>query len=351
MIRKSFVALLALLAGAATTATATELATTPVERVEVPRVYRLDGVVEAVSQSTVSAQTSGQVAEVLFDVEDYVDKGDLLLVLKDTEQRARVDQAEANLRAAGARLRDARQELERIEGVHARQLVSQQELDKARAALDTASAQHEAAAAALEQAREQLGYTRVRAPYKGIVTRRLVELGEVAQVGTPLMTGISLERLRVVVDVPQSVVPQVRDYAEAQVRTPGGGWIDAERITVFPFADQASNTFKVRLDLPADVAGLFPGMYIKAAFVTGAREALVVPEESVVFRSEVTGVYVVDDEGRVSLRHVRVGRPLGDGRVAVLAGLSEGERVALDTIAAGVLLKDQRATAPAEDHG
>ena len=252
-------------------------------------------------------------------------------------------------------MRDARQELERIEGLQAKQLVSQQELDKARAALDAAVAEHQAAGAALEQAREQLDYTRVRAPYTGIVTQRLVEVGEVAQVGTPLMTGISLERLRVVVDVPQSVVPLVRDHAAAEVRLPEGGWIDVQRITVFPFADQASNTFKVRLDLPGEVSGLFPGMYVKTAFVTGAQESLVVPDESVVFRSEVTGVYVVDAEGRVSLRHVRVGSPLGDGRVAVLAGLNEGERVAIDTIAAGVLLKEQRAgtagAAGTEGHG
>jgi RND family efflux transporter MFP subunit len=349
MVRKF---ILLLLAGLAPLAHAAELETAEVERVEVPRVYRLDGVVEAVNQSTVSAQTSGQVAEVLFDVEDYVDKGDLLVVLRDTEQRSRVEQAEANLRAASAQLRDARQELERVEGVFAKQLVAEQALDKARAAVETATAQQQAAAAALEQAREQLEYTRVRAPYTGIVTQRLVEVGEVAQVGTPLMTGISLERLRVVIDVPQSLVPQIRDHAQAEVRQPGGGWIAAERITVFPFADQASNTFKVRLDLPGGVSGLFPGMFVKTAFVTGARESLVVPDESVVFRSEVTGVYVVDASGQVSLRHVRVGRPLGDGRVAVLSGLSEGERVAIDTIAAGVLLKSQRVSAAkVEEHG
>ena len=319
-----------------------DLATAQAERVEVPRVYRLDGVVEAVNKSTVSAQTAGQVEDVLFDVEDYVEKGALLVVLKDVEQQSRVDQAEANQKAASARLRDAQLEFRRIQEVFGKKLVSEQELDKARAALDTARAQHDAAEAALGQAREQLDYTRVRAPYTGIVTRRDVQVGETVQPGTPLIRGISLDELRVIVDVPQSLVPKIREHGQAQVRQPGSGWIATERITVFPFADQNSNTFKVRLELPVGLTGLFPGMYVKAAFVTGVTETLAVPEESVVFRSEVTGVYVVDADGGVSLRHIRVGRPLGDGRIAVLAGLQEGERVAVDTIAAGVLLKEQR---------
>lgn len=319
-----------------------ELDTVAVARVEVPHVYRLDGVVEAVNQSTISAQTTGQVEQILFDVEDYVQKGAVIAVLKDTEQKARLAQAEANLKAASAQLADAQKEYERIKGVFEKKVVSKQDMDKAAASLKTARAQFEAAQANLQQAKEQHGYTQVRAPYTGIVTQRHMEVGEVAQPGAPIMSGISLDHLRVVVDVPQGMVPAVRRYQKAQVRQPGDGWIDVESMTIFPFAEQGSNTFKVRLDLPEGAAGMFPGMYVKTAFVTGSEEALVVPDESVVFRSEVTGVYVVDDAGRVTLRHVRLGRHLGDGTVAVLAGLSEGERVAVDTIAAGVTLKSLR---------
>lgn len=84
-------------------------------------------------------------------------------------------------------------------------------------------------------------------------------------------------------------------------------------------------------------------MFVKTAFVTGQREQLVIPASAVVYRSEVTGVYVVAEGGRVQFRHVRLGRPTGDGAVAVLAGLVSDERVALDPIAAGVELKRQRA--------
>jgi RND family efflux transporter MFP subunit len=321
---------------------ATELETVAVERIETPRAQRLDGVVEAVNQSTVAAQTSGQVEEVLFDVEDYVKKGDLIVVLKDAEQQAQVAQAKASLTAARAQLQDALEEFDRIKDIYAKKLVAKKDLDKASATLKTARAQKEAAEAGLQQAEEQLGYTRITAPYTGIVTERHVQVGEVAQPGQPLMSGISLDKLRVQADVPQSLVPAIRRFDRAEVQQPGDGWFDVEKITIFPFADQTSNTFRVRLDLPEGVGGMFPGMFVKTAFVTGLREALVVPPEVVVYRSEVTGVYVSDERGRVSLRHVRLGHALPDGRMEVLSGLSEGEQVALDPLAAVVLLKEQR---------
>ena len=319
---------------------AADLETAAVERREVPREYRLDGLVEATQQTTVSAQTSGQVEEVLFDVDDYVTKGQVIVRLKDTEHRARVAQAEASAEAAQARLTEARRDFERVKGVFAKDMASKADMDKATAALHSAEAQAEAAAATLEQAREQLTYTLVRAPYSGIVTERLIQIGETAQPGQRLMSGISLEQLRVIVDVPQNLIAQVRASGRARVQQPGNGWVAAEKITVFPYADPASNTFRVRLDLKPGTTNMFPGMLVKTAFVTGSGEELVVPARAVVHRSEVTGVYVVAPDGRVTLRHIRLGRDNQDGTYSVLSGLSVGERVALDPIAAGVLLKD-----------
>jgi RND family efflux transporter MFP subunit len=321
-------------------AAAADLDTALVERRETPREYRLDGLVEATQQTTVSAQTSGQVEQVLFDVDDYVTKGQVIVRLKDTEHRARLAQAEASAEAAQARLTEARRDFERVKGIFAKDLASKADMDKATAGLQSAEAQAEAAAASLEQAREQLSYTQVRAPYSGIVTERLVQVGETPQPGQRLMSGISLEQLRVVVDVPQTLVAQVRSSGKARVQQPGNGWIPAEKITVFPYADPASNTFRVRLDLKPGTANLFPGMLVKAAFVTGAGEELVVPTRAIVHRSEVAGVYVVSPDGRIALRHVRLGRDNQDGTFSILSGLSEGERVAVDPIAAGVRLKD-----------
>jgi hypothetical protein len=83
-------------------------------------------------------------------------------------------------------------------------------------------------------------------------------------------------------------------------------------------------------------------MYTKVGFVAGSLPSLVVPLSAVVLRSEVVAVYVVDAEGRVHFRHIRFGSPAGQTHVSVLSGLDEGELVATDPVAAGILLKSQR---------
>lgn len=312
-----------------------------VEKQQLPREYRLDGMVEAVNRTTVSAQTSGEIEEILFDVDDFVEQGSVILRLKDIEQRAQLSQAEADLEEASARYLEAQEDHQRTSNVFAKKLVAQAEMDAANAALKAAQARRNAAAAQLQRSKEQFEYTQVRAPYSGIVTERFIELGEIASVGQKLMSGISLDQLRVIVDVPQSLIPAVRSNKKARVQQPGNGYITATKITIFPYAHHGSNTFKVRLDLPEGTTNMFPGMFVKTAFTLGEREELVIPEASVVFRSEVTGAYVISADGRISLRHIRLGRTGDDGMVTILSGLEEGEHVALDPIEAGTRLKQQ----------
>lgn len=324
-------------------APATTLATSPASFQTVPREYRLDGVLEAINRSTVSAQTQGQVDAILYDVDDFVTKGDVIARLRDTEQQARVAQAAAELKSVTATLDQARDEFARVEGLFKSKNVSASARDQAQADLKGAQARLEAAQAGLKQATELLDYTQIRAPYSGIVTHRHMEVGEIASPGQPVMSGVSLEELRVVVDVPQSVIPAVRERGQVNIYLPDGSVAKPGHITIFPFADLGSNTFKVRLDLSERVEGLFPGMFVKTGIVTGERRELTVPKAAVVYRSEVTGAYVLDEQGHIGLRQVRVGRQIGEA-VTVLSGLGEGERVALDPIAAGAALKAQAAS-------
>jgi len=321
----------------------TELATVPVALAELPRVYRLDGVAEAINRTTVSAQTSGEVVEVRFDVDDTVRAGDIILRIDDSEQRAAVSQAQANLEAATARRIDAELEFERVRGVFERQAVSQAEFDRASAARRQARAGEQAAQAALSQAQQQLEYTEVDAPYNGIVTERLVEVGETVQPGQRLMTGLSLDDMRISVDVPQNLVPGIRAERKALAQI-GDRWVQASEVTVFPVADPRSDTFEVRLRLPQGTEQVFPGMYVKVGFMSGTQSALVIPLGAIVMRSEVVAVYVVDSGGRILFRQVRLGSPAGPDHVVVLSGLAEGEQVAADPVAAGIALKAQRRT-------
>jgi len=152
-----------------------------VERRSFQETVHLDGIIEAAQQSTVSAQTSGTVQSLPYDVDASVAAGDLIVQLEDSEQRSRLRQAQAGLEETEAALADARQRFERIEAVHERGLVSRQEFDQARNNLAAARARAERAQGAVSEAREQLSYTRVVAPYGGILTERHVEVGGVGK--------------------------------------------------------------------------------------------------------------------------------------------------------------------------
>ena len=116
-------------------------------------------------------------------------------------------------------------------------------------------------------------------------------------------------------------------------------WVAPLRLQQLPTADAATHTVTLRLDLPANLAGVSPGMFARvwlptgSAAAPGAAAALSVPRQAIVRRAEMTGLYVLDAQGRPLLRQVRLGRVDGD-RVEVLSGLMAGEKVVTDPQAA-----------------
>jgi RND family efflux transporter MFP subunit len=304
------------------------------ETAAIERIF--DGTVEAVHQATVSAQTAGRISQINYDVDDFVIAGATLLRFTDVEQRTALSQAEAMLAEARARHVEAEEEYGRAENLKERGLGSQRDLDRAIAGRESATARVASSESAVVAARQQLDYTVVKAPYAGIVIERHVEVGETVAPGQPLMSGLSLEKLRVAVDLPQQVAIEVRSDPQATVMT-GEGLVVPVKITMFPVANPVTNTFRVRLDLPDGQFRLYPGMFVKAAFEVGEAERLLIPVQAVVRRSEVTAVYVAGETG-VRLRQVRIGQSFAD-RIEVLAGLVEGERVALDPVKAGIHIK------------
>jgi RND family efflux transporter MFP subunit len=315
-------------------AAASQLATVEVGAETAPAELRVDGVVEAVQQATLSAQTAGRVAEVAVDVNDRVAQGALLMRLRATEQVAGLAQSQAALRAASAQDAQARAQFQRIEDMYQRKVVARATYDEALAARDAAAANLAAAQAGLAAAREGVAYTELRAPFAGVVTSKRVQAGEVVAPGTPLLTVSGLGELRVVAEIPQAVADQVRAQPKARVYV-GDRTLASTSVIVFPSAEPTSSTFRARVNLPQPTAGLAPGMFAKVGFVTGESSRMLVPRSAVVERSELRAVYVVGPDERVALRQVRLGRAVDD-KVEVIAGLARGERVATDPAQAGL---------------
>lgn len=334
-------ALLGLLTSVFSITYASELESITVNFQETPLEQTLDGTIEAIKKSTVSSQISGRITEINFDVDNTVNKGDVLLRVRDNEYRARLQQAEAALNEARAQSQDAKLEFDRAKDMYKKNVISEAQYDRADAAVKGAEARVAAGKAAVAEAKEQLQNTEVKAPYSGVVTERHVELGETVNPGKPLMTGISLNQLRTLVEVPQSFINAVRKYKKARViLIENNQVIPGQSLTIFPYADPVRHAFPVRINLPQNTDHIYPGMLVKVAFTTDTTKRLMIPKASLVQRSEVSAVYVIDQEGKVKMRQVRTGY-ITDKSVEILAGLDAGESIAVNPVEAGIALKNQ----------
>lgn len=326
----------ALTTGAAALA-APPLEVAKVEYRDVDTIYTTEAVVEAVRQSTISAQVMGRIVQLRVDVGDSVKAGQVVARIDEREAAQVLASSEAQVAQARAGLQNARLHLDRTRRLLDSKFVSQAAVDQAEAEYRTAEAQLKAAEAGASQAAVSKGYTTVVAPISGVVSARQVEVGEMATPGKPLLTTFDPGDMRVIAEVPQSMIPEIRSMSRANVEVPSvNRWFKVKQITIIPAADPHTHSTRVRLDLENTERDIYPGVYARAHFATGRARKLVVPAEAVLRRSEVTGVYVIDTRGAATFRQVRLGEPVGAGLLEVLAGISAGEQVALKPIQAGM---------------
>jgi RND family efflux transporter MFP subunit len=310
---------------------------------EIDRQKYAEGLVEAVNQATIAAQTSGEVLEVNFDVDDKVEKDAVLARISNTEQKASTEQSTAQMAEARAFLKAAQSEYSRVKKVFEQGAISASAFDKAKAELDAAKARLASVRAATARSAQQEDYTIIVAPYSGVVVERHIEPGEIANPGTPIMTGMSLDQLRVVSHVSQTQIAAVRAHQKAVVMwqaADGEQIIESTNLNISPQAHPPSHTFRVRVNLPPQITELSPGVHVKVGFVVGQENALMIPASAIAYRGEVRGVYVKGKDGQLYLRMVRLGKLHGD-RIEILSGLSEGEEVALNPVIAAVARKMQ----------
>lgn len=290
--------------------------------------FPTEAVVEAVVQATVGAQVPGRILEVRADAGQAVRQGEVLM-------RIDAREAEEAARAAEAVYANARINYERQLQLQKQKFVSQAAVDKARAEFDAAAANRSAAGASRSHAT-------IVAPLAGIVARRHAEAGDMAMPGAPLFTIYQPGSLRLTASVPQYRLKDMRAVKTARVEfSELGLWVEAKGVQLLPTADAATHVSPVRVTLPA-VPEAMPGMFARVHFVTGQTEKLTVPAAAVIRRGEVAAVYVQGGDGRLALRQLRLGDPVGQSEVEVLAGLAAGERVVSDPVKAAIQLKSGR---------
>jgi RND family efflux transporter MFP subunit len=278
------------LAAVALGASAQSTRVAAVEYREVDTTYSAEAVVEAVRQSTISAQVMGRVVELRVDAGDRVKVGQVIARIDAREAAQMVAGSEAQVAQASADLENARLNLERSRRLLEQKFVSQSAVDRAESEFKAAQARLRVAQAGAGQAAVTRGYTTVVAPFSGVISQRHVEVGEMASPGKPLFTAFDPGDMRVIAEVPQSRVADIKSNARAMVEVPSADvWVKVVSMTVLPAADPRTHSTRVRLYLEDVGRAIYPGVYARAHFAVGRARKLVVPAEAVVRRSEVVG--------------------------------------------------------------
>lgn len=300
----------------------------------------VEGTVEAIKSSLIAPQVAGSITALPVKAGDEVKAGQLLARIDTRIAQQQVISNQAQVAAANAQLSAARQEFERKRRLHEKQYISQAALERAESDYKMAEAQTKAQLAQTGAANVHTGLHTINAPYAGLVAEVMAEQGDMAMPGKPLLVIYDPKLLRVVVNVPQSQLANIKAGAGVNVNIDAA--VEAERsltatqVTVLPTADAVSNMVKVRVTLPQGLASVRPGMFARAALpvsLSNASPQIIVPAKAVIKRSELTAVYVVNSKGQPQLRQVRLGRKQGNN-IEVLAGLQAGEKIALNPIAA-----------------
>jgi RND family efflux transporter MFP subunit len=269
------------------------------------------GTVRSKQRAVIEAKVSGRVLQYLAVPGQTVKAGDLLAEVDAREILARSEQATATLEQANRDLTRYKQLIET-------RAISQQDYD----AVD---ARQKVAVAALSEAETMLGYARVTAPFDGVITRKLADVGDFAMPGKALMEIEAPGSLRFEADMPEAVLDRVKPGDKMRVKLasipqPFDGTVSE----ISPVADASSRTFQVKFDLTA-VAGLRSGQFGRVSVPVAETKVLQVPAAAVIKRGQMEMVFVARD-GRAMMRLVKTGKAV-NGSIGILSGIEEGEKV------------------------
>lgn len=320
-----------------------------------PFFYEAVGTITAQAVSTLSSKIMGTVKSVNVREGDHVKQGDILVVLDKRQVEAGLRQSEAglseaakavtaaasarNAAEAGARLAEAtyrryqkllkeesatRQEFDEVEARHRQ---AQAALAQAEALLSAARSRVQQAEAGVSSANISEKDATLLAPYDGIVTAKMINAGDLASPGTPLLTLEKSGGFQAELVIPEHHIQSVLVGQSLEISIPAQtdyppikGIVE----TISPMADATSRSFTVKVILP-ETSLLRSGMFARVNIPVGEGGMLLIPESAVVIQGQLTGYFLVDDGSIARFRLMRTGRRFGE-RMEIISGMKPGTR-------------------------
>jgi len=280
---------------------------------EVPAYYITSGIVSSDHRVSISSRISGYVRAITVREGDKVKAGQILV---------RVDPVNAKQALAQARadFTDADTDMERYRKLLAEQAVTKQQFDKVQL-------RYKVTKSRVEQAKNQLAYAEIASPVTGIVVKKAMNTGDMANPGMPILTVEDPSQLLVETDVSGEAAATLKQGAAVDISIPALHQMRTGHIRqLVNAADPLSHQFHIKISLDS-TNHIHAGMFAEVRFRMGIRHAVLVPEATVVHRSGLNGIYVIDRHGIAHYRQIRLGEQYSNG-IEVAAGLTTGERIA-----------------------
>jgi len=299
----------------------------------------ISGTIQSKNKSTVSARMTGYVTQLNVKVGDRVSRGQIILSVKNDELPAKKAQASAAVAEAEAALKNVKINYDRLKALWEKESVTRKEWDDISTQYEMMKAKVKGAKEMYNEVNAVADLTRVKAPISGVVTEKMINMGDLANPGVPLMTIEGNQGYEVLSHVPDYQVAALKKgmeldcYIKAVDKT-----VKAKVTEISPSAINTGGQFAIKAALqlsPAEQKIIFPGMYasVKADLPENTHQtnSITVEKSALYERGQLTGVYTVSHQNTALLRWIRVGKDFGD-RVEIVSGLNSGEEYVISDL-------------------
>jgi len=287
------------------------------------------GKIEAANSASLSTRMMGYVNKIHVNVGDNVKKGQLLVSINNTDLQAKSAQVSANITEAKAAFINAEKDYNRFKNLFADNSASQKELDDVTARYEMAKARLEAANQMKNEINSQFSYVNIRAPFNGVVTSKLINKGDMANPGMPLIEIESPGNFEVIAMVPENEISKIKIHTKVHVLVKSlSETIKGKVIEVSTSAKNTGGQYLVKILIDKTDKQILSGMFVSVQFPVEKTETIqnivLVSEDALVHKGQLTGVYTVSQTNTALLRWLRLGRAIGN-QVEVLSGLNSDE--------------------------
>jgi len=292
---------------------------------------KVSGQVQAHNSVNISTRNMGYVEMVNVEVGSKVTKGQQLIKINSNDLQAKLAQVNANIKQAEIGLANAEKDYNRFKALYAKQSVSQKEMDDMEAHYNMSKAGLDAATQMKNEVNAQFSYSSIVSPISGTITQKMIEVGDLANPGMPLLTIESGNEFEVMAMVPESAIGTIKKGENCDVYIGAiNKTIKAKVSEISTSSKMTGSQYMVKIDLGKENNGLFSGMYANVTFTqpnsnSKTISVTMIPMSSLITQGDLRGVYTISDENTAVLRWLRLGITMGD-QVEVLSGLKPNEK-------------------------